>query len=315
MPQPAPHPVPHPVPHLWEPEHVVDEARARLLLAACFPGFTPRTVEDFGCGWDNTVFLVDGEWVFRFPRRELAGQLIEAECAVLPAIAPRVPLPVPVPEWIGKCEEHLPWTFAGYRLLSGRTACRAAPDATQRAAAAPIFARFLAALHALPADEMRRRGATGDTLGRVDLGKRVPMTEARIEEAQGLGLLPRHGVWEAAIDDLPGEWIPEEATLVHGDLYARHLLLDDAQRPCGIIDWGDVHLGDPAVDLALARGFLPPAAQGAFRDAYGPIDEDRWRVARFRAVFSAVAILVYGHHIGDRDLVREGLLSLEHVAG
>ena len=36
---------------------------------------------------------------------------------------------------------------------------------------------------------------------------------------------------------------------VHGDLYSRHLLVDDAGRPCGVIDWGDCHVGDPAVDL------------------------------------------------------------------
>ena len=51
---------------------------------------------------------------------------------------------------------------------------------------------------------------------------------------------------------------------VHGDLYARHLLLDDHKKLCGVIDWGDVHLGDRALDLSIAYSFLPAEARLCF---------------------------------------------------
>ncbi len=285
------------------------------MIAECFPELAPRRLEEFGEGWDNTAFLVDGEWVFRFPRRAVAGELMEVECTVLPAIAPYLPLPVPVPKWIGRSEAHLPWTFAGYRLLAGRTACRATPNAAQRCAAAEALAQFLAALHTVPTDELRARGATGDLFGRLDLQRRLPKAEEQIEEALRIGLISKRGPWMAAIEGLPSGWEPGGSTLVHGDLYARHVLLDDGARPCGVIDWGDAHLGDPAIDLALAWGFLPPAGRRAFRAAYGSIDEDTWRVARFRALSSAFAILLYGHDVGDGDLLREGRTALEHIGG
>ncbi len=40
--------------------------------------------------------------------------------------------------------------------------------------------------------------------------------------------------------------------LMHGDLYARHLLLDESFQLSRVIDWGDLHAGDGAVDLAVA---------------------------------------------------------------
>ncbi len=298
----------------WEPEHVVDLELARSLIEERFPELRPGRIESFGVGWDNTVYLVDGTWVFRFPRRELAAELIDAECAVLPAIAPRLPLEVPVPVWSGRCEERFPWTFAGYRMIPGRTACRADLHAGQRALSAAPLGGFLADLHEISEEEMRERGAGGDELKRLDLEYRIPVTEQRFGEILRLGLVDDPDLFEDAVGDLPEDWEPSRFTLVHGDLYARHLLVGADARPCGVIDWGDVHLGDPAIDLSIAWAFLPPSARDAFREAYGPIDDATWRVARFRALFSAVMELVYGHDVGDADLVREGRAALRHLA-
>jgi hypothetical protein len=42
--------------------------------------------------WDNTVWLVDQWWVLRFPRREAVIPRREREMALLPQLAPLVPL-------------------------------------------------------------------------------------------------------------------------------------------------------------------------------------------------------------------------------
>ena len=107
---------------------------------------------------------------------------------------------------------------------------------------------------------------------------------------------------------------PVQQALVHGDLYARHLLLDDQARLCGVIDWGDIHVGHPAVDLSVVHAFLPPAARLAFLQAYGrPVDPGSWRLARFRALFSALAIVLYGKDTGDGPLEAEGRQALVHI--
>jgi aminoglycoside phosphotransferase (APT) family kinase protein len=97
--------------------------------------------------------------------------------------------------------------------------------------------------------------------------------------------------------------------VVHGDLYARALLVDGGDL-AGVIDWGDLHLGDPALDLAVAHTFLGPAAHTAFRVAYGSIDPETWQLARLRAVFHTAALLSYAVDQRDADLEREARTAL-----
>ena len=71
-------------------------ARARRLIAASFPRLADARIEPLGQGWDNWVYLVAGEFVFRFPRRQLGADCLEAELRVLPNLT-GLPLPISVP--------------------------------------------------------------------------------------------------------------------------------------------------------------------------------------------------------------------------
>ena len=82
-----------------------------------------------------------------------------------------------------------------------------------------------------------------------------------------------------------------------------------------MIDWGDIHLGDLALDLAIAHTFLPPSAHAAFRSAYGPIANVTWDIARLRGLWHTFLVLNYGDEIGDADLVREALRALRYIVG
>jgi len=298
----------------WEPEEHVDPERARRLIAARFPELARATVEPFGTGWDNRAHLVDGRLVFRFPQRELAVGLMENESRVLPRLAARLPLAIPAPTHValGGTGDY-PWPFAGYPLISGRTACSARLDEEQRAAAAGPLGRFLAALHAVDPTEATRWGAPRDTMRRLDVPYRTEQIVERLAAARAGGLLEDPRPFEELVRRTPTDHAPRESSLVHGDLYVRHLLVDPEGAPVGVIDWGDVHVGDPAIDLGLVHGFLPASAHGEFREAYGPIDEATWVLARFRALFHALAILCYGADVGEADLVREGARSLARL--
>jgi aminoglycoside phosphotransferase (APT) family kinase protein len=127
-------------PEPWAPERVVDAELARALIEAQFPQLAPVRADRLGEGWDNTVFSINEAWVFRFPRRQIAVPLIEAELRILPALPP-LPLPAPRPELRGAPGAGYPWPFAGYRLLPGRTADEAALTPLQRARAAIEFSR------------------------------------------------------------------------------------------------------------------------------------------------------------------------------
>ena len=313
MPVPVPDPMPMPTPQPWNAEREITPELAQALIEEQFPELPARSVELSGTGWDNAAFIVDKAWVFRFPRREVAVDLIATEAAVLPSLAPHLPLPIPVPACVGVPSERFPWPFVGYRRIEGETADRALLDDGLRADAARPLAAFLRALHDRPADELAALGLSGDTMKRLDLDYRIDRLHENLRALEALGLVDDPGAWRWVIEDLPAGWTPGTGTVVHGDLYARHFLVDADGTPCGVIDWGDVHLGDAAVDLSLAHGFLPASAHADFRAGYGRIDEDTWKVARFRALHAAAATAPYAKDMGDRALLREMLLCLERL--
>src|SRR5262249_47994750 len=103
-----------------------------------FPEFKPANVCALGEGWDNTVLLVNGNAVFRFPRRAIAVPLLEREMAVLPQLALRVPVRVPNPEWRGAPPGRYPRCFAGYRRLEGIDASTGVTEEQRLALARPL---------------------------------------------------------------------------------------------------------------------------------------------------------------------------------
>lgn len=294
----------------WVAESPVSADLARALIEAQFPALAPVRAEPFGAGWDNTAFLVNGAYVFRFPRRQVVVPQLATEANLLPVLAPRLPLPVPVPTFAGHPAGGYAWPFAGYALLPGRTACAADLDDPRRTAVAAPLARFLAALHATPAADAARHGAGPDTIARLDVARRLPRLRESFADFVARGLLADVRPFTPLLEAASAPYAPRGDTLVHGDLYVRHLLVDGECRLAGVIDWGDIHLGDPASDLMIAHSFLPPSAHATFRRAYGPIAETAWDRARLRALWHTAMVLAYGQEIGDADLVREGRRGL-----
>jgi len=280
----------------WTPERVVDASLARNLVGERF--FTPRSVEPFGEGWDNTAFLFDRAWVFRFPRRESAVALLNNEARLLPSLAARLPLPVPDLELFAESGgERFPWPFAGYRLIEGQTTDDVEPGDAARTAAAPVLGNFLRALHEQP-DE-----APKDSLGRTDVVKLQRLLRER---------LPLVGIEPPAWVDEPID-APDLTRLVHGDLHPGQVLFHDG-RVSGVIDWGDAHRGHPGVDLSIAWSLLPASARPAFRAAYGPIDAGTWRLARLRALHLCAALAVYAKDRGDIVLQQKALGGIQRAS-
>src|SRR5262249_36348519 len=87
---------------VWSAEEHVDEERASRLIRARFGEVAADDVALVSEGWDYTVFRVDREWAFRFPRREVVVPGTEREIAVLPVLAKRLPVGVPAPVFVGQ---------------------------------------------------------------------------------------------------------------------------------------------------------------------------------------------------------------------
>jgi len=295
----------------WSADMEVDAALAERLVNERFPEFRGEPVRPFGIGWDNAAFLVGERVLFRFPRRRIAAGLIAREIAILPRIAPLLPLAIPSPRFVGAGITEYPWTFAGYERIAGATACSAQLSDEMRGGLAVPLAEFLRALHRIATAPLVACGLPPDEIGRLDHQKRLSATRERLPALAAAGLIDAPQALESwLIAHPPVELDAGQRTLVHGDLYARHVLLDERAHPVGVIDWGDVHLGDPALDIAIAHLMLPPRAHATFREAYGPIDERTWNAARYRAIYHAILELDYGVRANDRGMREIGAEAL-----
>lgn len=296
----------------WHPEVVVTDELARALIDEQFAPLRPISVRHIGTGWDNAAFVCNGRHVFRFPQREFAAPLIQMEAAILPVIAANLPVAIPVPRFIGTPARGYPWMFAGYDLLAGQTACSVELDERTRADLAAPLGTFLRGLHRIDPAQAIQQGLQHDLIGRMEHDRRFPAAVKRFAELREAGVIFDDSPFLEAMRRIAPITGEGKTAIVHGDLYARHVLIEDGQLS-GIIDWGDIHLGNPAIDLRIAFLMLPPSAHETFRDAYGPIDERTWELSIYSAIYSAVMVLQYGYRINDAQLLGIGKTALDYI--
>jgi aminoglycoside phosphotransferase (APT) family kinase protein len=199
--------------------------RRRLIADAL--GRSPRTILEIDDGYDFEVAIVDDEWVFRFPRRSGVEEALELEIAVLPGLARALPVDVPSLELVS----HDP-LFVGYRLIRGQPLVDEDAEGVRT---------FLDALHGLD--------PSGLPLARPDW---VEAYRAQCAEFERLVLPLLEKDRRAQAKRLFGEaetLVDFEPALLHADLGPEHLLVR-RRRLVGVIDWGDMRVGDPALDYA-----------------------------------------------------------------
>lgn len=291
---------------VWAAEIEIDERLVRRLLAQL--GLEGARLRKLAEGWDNSVWVVDERYAFRFPRRGVAIPLLERELSALPKLAPLLPLPVPRPAFVGKPADGYPWPFFGAELIPGVEAGVAELDDEARLAVALELAGFLRALHAIDLDEPLPL----DQNGRTDMPKRAGLAREELHALEQLGLWrapPELSDVLAEAERLPP---PEAPTVVHGDLHFRHLLVEGGAAS-GVIDWGDVCRADPAIDLPLYWSFVPPEGREAFLDAYGRVTETQLLRARVLSIQLCAVLAHYGHSEGQPEILRAGLAGLERT--
>jgi aminoglycoside phosphotransferase (APT) family kinase protein len=274
---------------VWDADVELSGAQSRALIEAQFPELAPARLVALGAGWDNVAWRVNDDWVFRIPRRRMGADLIEHEADFIPLLAPHLPQPIPVPECFGRPQDDYPYAFLGYRFLPGLTACDPRLSESARVESAPEIALFLSRLHGIALPPQATRDAPGDSIGRSDPQRRLRLMEERIASLDPSGADARMGAMLELARELAGAppWTGVPCW-VHGDLYARHLLFDGDGQLCGVIDWGDVHRGDPALDLSIAWSFLPRGARAEFRESYCDVTFHlfpKMRLARLRKAF------------------------------
>ena len=261
----------------------IDSAFVGRLIANQFPHLRElpvRAVENIG--WDNRSFRLGDTLLVRMPTAERYAAQIAKEQMWLPRLAPYLPLAIPEPVAMGAPEAGYPFAWSIYRWIDGET--EATAPVSDAPALAADLAYFLRALWAISSTGGPRAGA--ETFHR---GGSLSSYDGQVRDALELiGEAYRatriREIWEKALAtcwDKPAVW-------VHGDIAPGNLIVRQG-RLCAVIDFGQLAIGDPACDLAIAWRRFDAKSREIFRTELG-IDDATWDRGRAWALWKASSI-------------------------
>lgn len=261
----------------------IDEALVRSLVAAQFPQWKELSVQPVALsGWDNRTFHLGDQMLVRLPSAQAYAFQVEKEHRWLPKLAPHLPLPIPVPLAMGEPALGYPWKWSVYRWLEGEAAATAHIDDLNKFAAG--LAGFLNALQKIDPEG-------GPLPGPENFYRGGEIKVYEPEMLQALALLKNRvdveaarRVWKKALATAwrrPPVWI-------HGDVSAGNLLVQRGELS-GVIDFGQVAIGDPACDLSIAWTMFAGESRELFR-AKLCLDEGTWMRGRAWTLWKAMII-------------------------
>ncbi len=262
----------------------IDDDLVRRLLTTQFPRWADLPVRYFdSAGTVNAIYRLGDDMYVRLPLQEQWVWHLKTEAKWLPRLAPHLPVTIPTPLAHGEPGEGYPFPWAVYDWIEGESwkldRVRDPDEATLE------LARFIEAMWKIEtAGGKIPRGAQGLPLRSRDAWVRMTAESARdLIDADAL-----LDVWEKALElpDFAGtpRW-------VHSDLLPGNVLIDDG-RLSAVIDFGGVHVGDPALDISAAWKLLSGRSRDVFRAALD-VDDVTWARARGWAIPSVGAIHYY----------------------
>lgn len=299
----------------WEPDILVTETLVHALLAEQWPELQIESLHFLAQNWENTAYCVNQDWIFRFPIRRVVVPLISREQYLLPKLAQCLPTPVPDPLYLGQPTDRFPYPFFGHKKVPGINACRVDLQLSHYQESAISVANFLKVLHSLNVADLDLGGMDHIIFDRTDKSSMFKKLHKRLKVVRQTFILDRY---KTAIKQICGraEQVnlkSYQPTLIHGDLHHSRLLFSDDLKLSGVIDWGDLGVSHPIVDLGLVYQFFPPAVHEYFFAVYGDVHQSLLDYAKFLALYYGISLLWYGDLNDDRRLVEGSMKTLDYL--
>ena len=286
-------------------------------IQEAYPHLDVAFVEFNAQGHNSDVVVVNGEFIFRFPKYSHVLERLKTETAILEGVQGYVTLAVPVPIFINLEQKVVGEACVGYRLIPGEPLWRDtfrkidSQEAVRKVAGQ--VAGFLKALHSVPVKALH--SVASEEAVEIELPVHDTYEEsadiyARIQEKLFGYMRPDARAWAAGhfegflSDPKNFEYKP---VLKHGDFGPSNILFDrEQQRVTGVIDFGSSGMGDPAYDFAgllsgYGEGFLESCAE-----VYPAVKDYMGRICFYQGTFALLEAL-FGIENGDEEALRAGL--------
>jgi aminoglycoside 2''-phosphotransferase len=290
----------------------LDAAQVTSILQSQFSDLAPARVVFLGEGCDSFAFEVNDDWVFRFPKRDDVARQLAIESRVLPVLAARSPLRLPVFSFHGRPSDAFPFPFAGYRKIPGVPAILIEERTMPVTRWAPATGRFLSWLHRFPVRDGEALGVPRRDVGALIEDVRTDALDDLDRVAEAMASAPLRQWREFFTAGCREPTATSTPVLVHGDLAREHVLWDAVrQEVTGIIDWSEMAVCDRSVDFAAFFHWNGRSSIDAVLSAYdGPIDAGVLVRAQFLAACRGVADVAFGLDTGRQEYIDAGTRAL-----
>jgi aminoglycoside phosphotransferase (APT) family kinase protein len=297
--------------NIWDPTLVVDEELVRKILKEQFPAIDIKNIHNIGEGFDNTVFNLNNEILLRFPRREVAVSILQIEKNLLPLIKDQIGIQTTVPIIYGSPSKLFPWPFLGYNFIKGKPPTHLSRN--ERIQMIEPLAKFLKNLHSIPLKSLKKANLPFDTLKRLNISFRKPQLLKYVNQAIQQDLIKSEDKINHYLENINEIQSNTSFVLVHGDLHFKNIIVNDSNQIEGIIDWGDAHIGNPELDLSIVYSLIPSEVRNNFYEIYGEISVKSKQLAKFKAIYTTILLLLFANEQKDIALVSFCHQNLENA--
>lgn len=262
---------------------IIDKTLVSRLIASQFPQYTSLPISPVAVsGWDNRTFHLGEQMLVRMPSDAEYELQVEKEQMWLPRLAPFLPVPIPTPLGMGMPGEGYPWKWSIYGWLEGKTITSA--KLSNLNDIAKDLAKFLTAFQRVDSTGGPQPGLHSFYRGE-DLKVYDAETRQAIECLKGkIDTDLATKIWETALST---RW-QDTPVWVHGDISPGNLLTQNGKL-CAVIDFGQLSIGDPACDLAIAWTLFEGESRKIFRDML-PLDKSTWARGRAWTLWKALIV-------------------------
>lgn len=285
------------------------------ILCETFPNLYIKKLDPLGSGYNCDAFLVNGQYVFKFPKSKKANESLKNELLVLDYLKNKLPLPIPQIEFSSDTSTIFPYSIIGYKQINGRILTAQIYQSfteDEKESLAKSIAEFLRALHSVDIPETLKELEDDFVEGlRIDYDDIHSLVYDSLN-AKAKAFTDFY--YQNALSD--DDYKAARTALIHNDLSCNHIVIDNDNHAAGIIDFGDVAITD--VDLEFV--YLFEDSEEELGSDFGKrvlkyyCHENEGRLMKkikLKQDGEAFEKILFGNAMGLDDMFNEGLNELQ----
>ena len=219
------------------------------------PNLITYDIRYLGAGCDNEVYILNSEWILRFPLRKEVTSNLYKETSLSSFLSTHLSKTgVLIPEIVTVSppeDSGFPYPFGAYPMISGIPSGSHVGTAIDWPLLAKTLGNFLSTLHAIPASDVNKSLHIGNYryLKCVEWWRQKSDILTFIDSLQDT-ILSENAQWLIHAK-LPDPY-SGPLRLTHNDLYAENILVNQKNGSItGVIDWEDTAFTDPVQDFIM----------------------------------------------------------------